>query len=769
MQVNGPWFTEPETQRTVIFRGINLSGGTKLPVGVPSHEPNGFWFDYDRKVSFVGRPFPLDEADMHMQRLVDHGFTLLRFMVTWEAIEHEGPGIYDEDYLDYVIEILKKCKEYGLKVYLNPHQDTWSRHCGGSGHPGWTHTLAGLNPQRFTATNAAIVHNVHPEPEKFPKMIWNTNYQKLAAATLFTLFFAGKTYAPKCIVNGVHVQDYMQSHYIRAFTELARRVQVNDLQGHVVIGYDTMNEPGQGYIGWPDITGRPAEDVDFKKGLTPTPFEGMMLGTGIATEVDNWVFTWRGPKRDGRVLVDPQGVQAWLSTEELKTADQSFGWQRADDWKPGCIWANHGLWDPYARTVMRPDYFVTTESYAHYWLNFIKDYSDSLLEVHPDAILFVQPPIMEQAPSMPPSLKKMALTPHWYDGLTLVKKKWCSYNVDYINLKRGKYGTGPLRFVRALRLGEKAIRQCFVDQIETLKMEGLETLGSFPFIIGEIGIPYDMEPVKQKSTVTGWFSWMFVWLFGRFMKRSNRKSSNGGATNSSWSSRRSVMLKNKDNDTYYPMGSPEAPQNKAMDASIHAAECNLVSYTLWNYVPDNHPRWGDLWNGEDLSIWQGRDNAAAIAFKEDVTDDSDTSSETLLPETATDGKLSAMATSSSSSFVGANAGGVNVRDIISLHRPHAHKIGGVPLSVEYVSPTHKQRASFVFSYRSSAKVEGPTEIYVPMVHFPLPDSPMDPSQVQISGGRWKAQTHNENYWTLLWWCDDDEADQELQLLGQNIQ
>lgn len=93
MDLNGPWFTDKKTNRTVLFKGVNLSGGTKLPVGMPSHQRHGYWVDYDRKVSFVGRPFPLDEADEHLQRLVNLGFNLLRFVVTWEAIEHEGPYV----------------------------------------------------------------------------------------------------------------------------------------------------------------------------------------------------------------------------------------------------------------------------------------------------------------------------------------------------------------------------------------------------------------------------------------------------------------------------------------------------------------------------------------------------------------------------------------------------------------------------------------------------------------------------------------------------
>lgn len=569
--------------RVLLLRGVNLSGSTKAPVDRPTQNQDVWDVAEAGGESFVGRPLNLDDgtADLHLARLRAWGFNCLRFVFTWEALEHEAPGKYDYEYIQYTIRVLRRCKDFGFRVYMDPHQDVWSRFTGGSGAPFWTLPAVGFNPRHITATHSALLHFEQPDPSAYPAMIWGTNYSRFASQTIWTLFFAGRDYAPRCVIDGVNIQDWLQRHFIQACGVLADAIkEAGDLYDSCIIGWDSINEPGEGYLGLHDLNVVPPHQA-LKKGTCPTPAQGIRLASGIAQTVENWAFSALGPKRDGLVTIDPEGRTIWAdpSTEEDSgdgTGDRinpRWGWRRAASWPLGkCIWALHGVWagpdvtDGKAEEIpiLKPDYFERPPFdptrhvvfVADYWRPHWRDYVARIRPVHPESIFFVQPPVFVQPPPLEDDdlCGRGAYSAHYYDGLTLMTRHWNWFNADALGLLRGKYSS----VLGALRVGERAIRGSLRDQLGMLKADAHDILGDpFPTLIGEIGTPFDMD------------------------------------------GKRSYGL---DGPSKYV--GDYTQQTKALDCSLNGADgSNMINWTVWTYCPDSSHQWGDGWNMEDLSLW----------------------------------------------------------------------------------------------------------------------------------------------------------------------
>ena len=403
-------------------------------------------------------------------------------------------------------------------------------------------------------------------------MIWSTNYGRLSSQTLFTMFFAGREFAPKCIIDGVNIQDWLQDHFISAFGALADRIRdtAADLFDECIVGWDSMNEPSEGLIGYPDLTkSSTKQTAQLKKGPYATPAQGFRLGMGTAQTLENWEFGGFGPSQKGTVTVDPQGLRAWLDPSvEPGCVSERWGWKRDPEWTLGtCVWALHGVWDIASGEVLQPQYFhpndaepvFTAEYFRPHW----QKWAARIRSAHPEAVHFLQPPVFVPPPPLDEAdvRGRLAYSTHYYDGLTLVSRHWHWYNADAVGVMRGKY-SAPWK---AAKFGESAIRQSFQEQLAILKNDAPTILGDYPTIIGEIGTPFDMDN---------------RWSYGY---------TDGGRG-----------LGNYKN------------QQKALDASLNGCDgANALNYTLWTYCPDGSHKWGDGWNLEDLSIWCADDLRSA--------------------------------------------------------------------------------------------------------------------------------------------------------------
>ncbi|KAK4549065.1 hypothetical protein LTR36_007521 [Oleoguttula mirabilis] len=721
LHIDGASFRDPQN-REITLHGINVAGDTKLPAHPDgsSHVKENF-FDGDT-VSFVDRPFSIAEAHTHFSRLKRWGYNTIRYIFTWEALEHEGPGKYDEEYIEHTIKLLRIAKEYGFYIFMDPHQDVWSRYTGGSGAPMWTIYACGFDPKKFQVTHAAWVQNTWPDPADFPKMVWATNYQRLACQTIFTFFFGGRDFAPKCVIDGKNIEDYLQDHFIDACKHLAQRIhEAGGLHGDVVIGYESVNEPNNGFIGHPDLSQIP-KNQNLRKETCPTGFQSMLTGSGRAVEVETYAFGSFGPYKSGTQLVDPEGHSAWL--DPATWDDSKYGWKRAESWKLGeDIWAQHGVWDPSTDELKLPQYFtkhpqsgeiMDTDYFTnHQFMEYFRKYRNAIRSVWPEATMFIQPQPFE----IPPSIKgtkddeqNLVFASHFYDGITLITKKWNKlWNVDVLGILRGRY----LSPAFAVKVGETAIRNCFKDQLSSVRQEGIDYMGIHPCIYTEIGIPYDMD------------------------------------------------------DKYAYKSGDYSSQAAAIDANHYAVEgSKAAGFTWWVYTASNSHFWGDNWNGEDLSIYSAEDrplppssyesNASKLSLDPSSPSYSESQSETNAPVTP-----------------GSVQKTLSVDEMTRIMRTPSAGSGEAPgfrAAEAYVRPTpvltHGTMSSHGFDltnctfhlYLTSptpTPQEYPTIIFLPEFHFP-----QGQTSVEASGGKWEVRIDEDvegaPQQVLRWWHGEGE-------------
>lgn len=194
------WIRDGE-KRVVLFRGVNAGGRAKLPPFLPLERP--------------------EDAD----QIASWGANLVRFVMTWEGVEPER-NRFDDAYIDRVAEQVGWLGARGVEVFLDFHQDLYSRLYCGDGAPLWAspeedQARAGLGRPRA----------VGQEPGIFEcDSGWFRFYTTPEVTRAFDRFWAN--------------EDGLQDHYVEAWRRTARRFADDP----AVIGYEIMNEPYPGSL-----------------------------------------------------------------------------------------------------------------------------------------------------------------------------------------------------------------------------------------------------------------------------------------------------------------------------------------------------------------------------------------------------------------------------------------------------------------------------------------------------------------------------------------
>ena len=472
--------------RTLILRGVNLGGDAKNPFGPPGWGLRPESLKDPESASFVGRPFPLGDAESHLERLSRAGLTFLRLVITWEALEHAGPGQYDEAYLAYLRKILTMAEQKGISVFLDPHQDVWSRWTGGDGAPAWTLEKLGIDLDKIDATGAAITRQryaefhktaKHPGGEPFPRMMWPSNYNRYAAATMFSLFFAGKTYAPDLLIDGKNVQDWMQGHYVAAFRHCYRRLK----NCAAVAGWGVMNEPYPGFIGHGNLNR--SENHIMPMGPRPSPWDAMRAASGYVVEVP--VYKAGSPGKPKREVFNPGGQVLFR---------EGF----SCPWKQAGVWADDGG----KPRLLRSEHFSMIKGRPANFMNdfhrpFLLRFVEAQKEVDENTFFFIEgtPPGNNAAAHPEWDKNDSASTVdanivnafHWYDGFSLFLKRfnhWFTVDPEKTRLVLGK------KNVQAFFDG------CLAKGVKWAK----ERMSNAPSLLGEFGLAFDMNKRRAFST-----------------------------------------------------------------------------------------------------------------------------------------------------------------------------------------------------------------------------------------------------------------------------
>ncbi len=285
----------------------------------------------------LGQNIQPQDAKSFFLNLKHKGINLVVWQLPWEAVEPDEPEKYDEEYLAQLRSILKQAEEQEIFVVVQPVIANWCRMTDGEGAPLWTLEAAGIDLKKLKEAGGAAQHFVQLNKLKKGNPIF-----EYIQSTMFTLFWAGKDFAPNMIVDGDNIQDYLQNHFIAAMKHVARRIK----DCKTVIGFSCLAEAQQGFVGMQG----------------PAKFDLIKAASAIP-------ITYK--RNSGKLLFAKQSSELIFSSPTTIFKDSNV-----------CLWQQAQMWhaDKNQNAFLdRPDYFLPTNG-KDFAEDYMKPFQQNFIE-----------------------------------------------------------------------------------------------------------------------------------------------------------------------------------------------------------------------------------------------------------------------------------------------------------------------------------------------------------------------------------------------------
>ena len=162
---------------------------------------------------------------------------------------------------------------------------------------------------------------------------------------------------------------------------------------------------------------------------------------------------------------------------------------------------DHGVWDfdeAGNPVLLKNHHFSVREdgtpvNFLHeFYLPFLKKFAQGITEGNPDMIFLFEPIPNEDPPNLtnetPDWHSKCVYAPHWYDLHSVFNKKFSGFVThDVQGLSKG------MCVFQASYFGVRGARRNYSFQVSNIVKKGLSLLGPKPCLVGECGIPMDIN------------------------------------------------------------------------------------------------------------------------------------------------------------------------------------------------------------------------------------------------------------------------------------